>query len=759
MQSTATSRRIICFGAFEIDSSSGELRKSGLRMRLQGQPLEILLLLLDSPGEIVTRDVLRERLWSANTFVDFEHSLNSAVKKLRQALGDNPDNPRFIETVPRKGYRFIAHVTVTPVNGQPQVGAEDLAGSTLDTSRLHPTWNHRKAWIIAVASCIAGIAFAIIVSLRHSKNTPPVQTQIEQITTNASEIPITGSAISPDGKYVAYSDAAGTYLRVIANGETHALALPTGLELRPDAWFPDATRFLATEFVNSRPSEDPSLWIVPVVGSPRKLINNGFSGAISPDGSRISFIKVALDVNGLAGSEIWVMSVDGSEPRLLAKADKGEWLGSVTWAPDSLKVAFIRCRHPGAVFDERTSIQVQSLEAEPPSTLLLNPKIGNALLWTSDGRIVFTLADSTKWGTAFLSWASTAFSIWAMPVRTSTAQPQGPAVLIATMSGDVSRISMTASSDTLSFVNEVKQMDVYISELEPGVKGAKSPRRLTLSDANEVPLAWTPDSRAVIFISDRNHNVNIYRQEIERSTAELIVGGRVNSWTPRLSPDGSQLVYLETPAAGASQELSEKSDRLVRAMKVPLSGGPQQLVLTAPNIGNVECGKIGRCIFSATAKGQTEFFGFDVATGSARKILTLPEDPASCCMWSLSPDGLTLAVAGPVRNGIIRLISLPTKTTRDLVIADWPRLGSSQQPVQGGMDWAADGKGLFLAADIEPSGLSLLYVDLDGHARVLLRGGNARWAIPSPDGRYIALNTFSTVRNVWFARLTSFAGN
>jgi DNA-binding winged helix-turn-helix (wHTH) protein len=89
MHSTATSRKIIRFGAFEI-YPSGDLRKNGLRLRLQGQPLQILLLLLDSHGEVVTRDLLRERLWSADTFVDFEHSLNTAVKKLRHALGDDP---------------------------------------------------------------------------------------------------------------------------------------------------------------------------------------------------------------------------------------------------------------------------------------------------------------------------------------------------------------------------------------------------------------------------------------------------------------------------------------------------------------------------------------------------------------------------------------------------------------------------------------------------------------------------------------------
>src|ERR1700694_910546 len=95
------------FGVFEVDLQASELRKSGLRIKLQDQPFQILALLLEHPGQVVTREQLRQRLWPADTFVDFEHSLNSAVKKLRLALGDDSDNPRFGETLPRRGYRLI----------------------------------------------------------------------------------------------------------------------------------------------------------------------------------------------------------------------------------------------------------------------------------------------------------------------------------------------------------------------------------------------------------------------------------------------------------------------------------------------------------------------------------------------------------------------------------------------------------------------------------------------------------------------------
>ncbi|MGH9680421.1 MAG: winged helix-turn-helix domain-containing protein, partial [Candidatus Acidiferrales bacterium] len=108
--------RLFRFGLFEFDGQTGALRKDGrARPRLQGQPLEVLLHLLERPGEVVTREELRQSLWPADTFVDYDHSLNTAVNKLRESLGDSADNPRFIQTIPRRGYRFIASIEV--VNG------------------------------------------------------------------------------------------------------------------------------------------------------------------------------------------------------------------------------------------------------------------------------------------------------------------------------------------------------------------------------------------------------------------------------------------------------------------------------------------------------------------------------------------------------------------------------------------------------------------------------------------------------------------
>src|ERR1700746_3441222 len=114
------------FGPFELDPQTGELSKNGRKIQLHEQPFQVLLALLEHPGELVSRENLAGRLWAAGTFVDFDRSLNKAVNKLRDALGDSADEPRFIETLPRRGYRFIAPVTA---------GNENGAGPTPDSQR------------------------------------------------------------------------------------------------------------------------------------------------------------------------------------------------------------------------------------------------------------------------------------------------------------------------------------------------------------------------------------------------------------------------------------------------------------------------------------------------------------------------------------------------------------------------------------------------------------------------------------------------
>src|SRR6516164_6609839 len=115
MEDFRSSHALVCFGAFELDSHAGELRKEGTKIRLQEQPLQVLQILLEQPGRVVTREELQQRIWPSDTFVDFDHGINNAIKRLREALGDTAATPLYIETLPRRGYRFIRTIThVTP---------------------------------------------------------------------------------------------------------------------------------------------------------------------------------------------------------------------------------------------------------------------------------------------------------------------------------------------------------------------------------------------------------------------------------------------------------------------------------------------------------------------------------------------------------------------------------------------------------------------------------------------------------------------
>ena len=129
------------FGVFELDASSGELRRNGTIVKLREQPTRILVLLLEHAGQMVTREQLRQHLWPSDTFVDFDHSLNAAVMKLREALGDSADKPLYIETIPRKGYRFVAPVSNPTYTQNGGASSQSTAGSELAASNTREPSN------------------------------------------------------------------------------------------------------------------------------------------------------------------------------------------------------------------------------------------------------------------------------------------------------------------------------------------------------------------------------------------------------------------------------------------------------------------------------------------------------------------------------------------------------------------------------------------------------------------------------------------
>jgi len=156
---------MLCFGSFEFDPKTGELRKHGLRIKLNGQPVEMLTMLLEQPGQVVTREALQERLWPANTYVDFEQSLNAAVKRLRAALGDSADAPLFIETLPRRGYRFIAPV-IPPAGDVSRPGSSYREPAALQPDVPKPVPWRRVRWrlFILTAAAVALLVLLFTIS-------------------------------------------------------------------------------------------------------------------------------------------------------------------------------------------------------------------------------------------------------------------------------------------------------------------------------------------------------------------------------------------------------------------------------------------------------------------------------------------------------------------------------------------------------------------------------------------------------------------
>src|SRR5262249_16773512 len=186
----------------------------GSKIRLQEQPFQILLSLLERPGEVMSREELRTKLWPADTFVDFDHSLNAAVRRLRDALGDSADMPRFVETVARRGYRFIAPINKAAVSSEvPLVQAKP---------------GHSRRWWAIFAGSLALLIVGLVAGFHAGQSRSSSQAPTSRrLTANPSEIPVLGQAISHDGKYLAFADTSGFYIRQIDTGETHALSLPS----------------------------------------------------------------------------------------------------------------------------------------------------------------------------------------------------------------------------------------------------------------------------------------------------------------------------------------------------------------------------------------------------------------------------------------------------------------------------------------------------------------------------------------------------
>jgi Tol biopolymer transport system component/DNA-binding winged helix-turn-helix (wHTH) protein len=708
-----TAPNIIRFGIFEADPRAGELRRNGGKVKLQEQPFQVLAMLLEKPGEIVTREELRARLWSSDTFVDFDHGLNAAVKRLRDALGDSAENPRFVETLARRGYRFLAPVIVP-------------ADANLGEKIAAPPQQPRRPWRFALATFAVVAAASMVGWHAGRRSAASVSFAERRLTGNPENDPVVSAAISPDGKYVAFVDKSEFFLRVVGTGETHAVVTPDNFRTQSVGWFPDGSHVLATRVAS--PIEKPGLWSVSVFGGPaRELVDNAGYGAVSPDGSQIIFSR-----GDFGREEIWQMQSDGDRARKIM-GEPGDNFESFVWSPDGQHMAFMRVMYEHGWEQCDASLGVYDLVSGKTSYILSSARLRSALAWSPDGRLIYALSepppnqnDSNLWSIKVDAHGN---RMWGQPVRL-TGGPDAK-----------TRISLSADGRRMIFLRRTEAPVVYVAQIDAGVDRLSSPQRLSLDERRNLPFSWTPDGKSVIFTSDRDGLFHLFKQGIDQPAPDILVGGDRSVMGARLNADSTEILYALSPAP-------ENQDRRVRLMRIPLSGGTPQQVLAEPGISNFQCARSPStiCIFSESSTNHLGFFSFDPVSGKETTLIQIEDPEWYLRNWTLSPDGSTLALAKKHRlagQAAIQLLPLSGGKERILTLHPWTGISS--------LDWAADGRTLWASASSPDGTQVLLHVDLQGNATPVLHESemDLGWAIPSPDGRRLALWKASLNSNAW----------
>jgi DNA-binding winged helix-turn-helix (wHTH) protein len=252
-------QRTYQFGVFELNAGIGELRKHGIKLKLQDQPLQILTLLLEGPGELATREEIQKRLWPDDNYVDFDNAINSAVRKLRDALSDSPQNPRYVETLARRGYRFIAPVS-QPVDGRQPIQEQQTAVQTV--AKRHFRWA-----IPSVSAAILFVAIGLSLWITKSRNA--------RIDEPSAPVPFTSyqrfrwsPSFSPEGTRVAFTwdepgkHAPSIYVKLI--GPTDPVRLTSGedTDFAP-AWSPDGH---SIAFLRAKGPNSAAVMLIPALG-------------------------------------------------------------------------------------------------------------------------------------------------------------------------------------------------------------------------------------------------------------------------------------------------------------------------------------------------------------------------------------------------------------------------------------------------------------------------------------------------------------
>jgi Tol biopolymer transport system component/DNA-binding winged helix-turn-helix (wHTH) protein len=555
--------RCIRFGEYEADLASGELRKSGKRLPLQEQPFQVLAALLDRPGEVVTREHLRGRLWPGQPFVDFDQGLNTAINKLRDALGDSAANPRFIETLPRRGYRFTFTL-------EPPLDAGSVAEEPAPVRSGLVGIRRWRTLLLAVGALgLAGIGAWLWWRQPRVESQVPLRRFVLR-TPVSGNIVKRSTAISPDGKRIAFVHGEGSERLWIQHLDQEQPKPVEGSEgATYPFWSPDSRAVGFGAPLNSR----PALMRVPAEGGvPSRIceIPAGFlSGAAwNPDGNTIVFASggpgALYEVPATGGVSKVIVAQDAI--KLFSAASE---LVSKALYPQNLHFLPKYAGRRLMVFEFGANLLSRDLDTGRAE--ILGP--GRLPVYSPTGHLVFQSTTAPQ-------------DLWAQPFSLDTLKTTGPAFAIVRKGSDPSvardgtLVYADPPSERLVWVNRQGQQ---VGEVGPRVVGAAFPSispdgqrvavearesdnldvwvydlargsraRLSFDPATEILPVWSPDGEQVAYSSWRSGNTDIFVRRSDGGAEEKTLVAtpaheRVSDW----SRDGKQILYSrEDPKTG-----------------------------------------------------------------------------------------------------------------------------------------------------------------------------------------------------------------
>jgi DNA-binding winged helix-turn-helix (wHTH) protein/Tol biopolymer transport system component len=551
MSAPATRHRIVRFGIFEVDLQEGELRRAGLRQKLGPQPFQVLQAMLERPGEIVTRDELRERLWAAGTFVDYDLALKKCVNRIREVLGDSADNPRFVETVPRRGYRFIA--PVEQVNGNGTVRSASPAATSFSSSDLLPSARRHdegankpsKTTLVAVAAILIALIAAVFVSRYRLNPDVPQVLAIKQLTNDG--IPKARYPLLTDGARIYFNEGAKGALRIgqvsAEGGATGTVSTTLPSPMIADL-APDGSALLALSSGAIGPTF--ALWSIPLpAGEPEKLgsaeiwyrpalENSPSSPAFFPDG-RIAFTR---------GNALFVAEKDGSDPRKLIEFARPAYFPRV--APDGSRIDVILCCDGAPpVVQQITLATLRSRQVLGSTSGTLDKHCCN---WTPNGKfLVFSSANNGR------------SDLWALPE--SGGAFRGDRAPFRLTNGPISYTAPVVSRDGKQIFavgstlrGELVRYDEKSREYVPFLGGISATDPTFSRDGKWVAYRSFPD-------------MSLWRSRTDGSDRLQLTYPPTRVFYPFLSHDGTRIVFGTSKGVfivstnGGKAEIIEGSDR------------------------------------------------------------------------------------------------------------------------------------------------------------------------------------------------------